>query len=366
MEGLVMNPAFWNNKRVLLTGHTGFKGSWLSLWLQEMGARLVGFSLDPPTDSNLHEIAGVAGGMESIHGDIRDLKQVSDAMEKFRPEIVFHLAAQSIVRRSYQDPVSTYTTNVLGTVNLLEAVRQCDSVAVMVNVTTDKCYENKEWFWGYRENEPMGGHDPYSNSKGCAELVTAAYRSSFFSNSSSPQRNVRVATARAGNSIGGGDWGEDRLIPDMIRAIMDKRPVIIRNPVAIRPWQYVLDPLHGYLTLAEKLWHEGHSFAEGWNFGPGETEVQNVSWIADRMTELWGDGARWELDKNLHAHEARYLKLDSSKARDLLGWKTRFDVAETLQCIVDWYRAYLDKQDMHAVTRKQIQEYAKRLSTVAG
>lgn len=357
-----MNAAFWKNKRVLLTGHTGFKGSWLALWLQEMGAELVGYSLDPPTETNLYEIARVGDGMESILGDIRNLQQLSALMESFRPEIVLHLAAQALVRRSYLDPVETYTTNVIGTVNLLEAVRLCGSVQVVVNITTDKCYQNKEWHWGYRENEPMGGHDPYSSSKGCAELVTSAYRASFFSSSSDSMSDVRVATARAGNCIGGGDWGEDRLIPDMIRAIMEKRSVVIRNPVATRPWQYVLDPLHGYLVLAEKLWQEGSLFAGGWNFGPGDGDVQNVSWIADRMTALWKETARWELDEDQHVHEARYLKLDSSKAKDLLGWETKLDVATTLQCIVDWYQAYLDDQDMQVVTRKQIHDYSALLS----
>lgn len=359
MEGLGMNATFWNGKRVLLTGHTGFKGSWMALWLQEMGAELLGFALEPPTEHNLYDIAHVAEGMASVCGDVRNLWHLSETIQQFRPEIVFHLAAQPLVHRSYADPVETYTTNVIGTVNLLEAVRHCDSVRALVNVTTDKCYQNNEWHWGYRENEPLGGHDPYSNSKGCSELVTAAYRASFFSGADS---QVQVATARAGNAIGGGDWGENRLVPDMIRAIVERRPVVIRSPEATRPWQYVLDPLHGYMMLAEKLWQDGASFAEGWNFGPRDGEAKSVAWIADRLTALWQDGASWEVDADQHPHEARYLKLDSSKARNLLGWEARLDVASTLQRIVEWYRAWLDGRDMRETTRMQIREYTNHLS----
>jgi len=353
-----MNTAFWKNKRVLITGHNGFKGSWLSLWLQEMGSELLGFSLDPPGERNLFEIAKVGQGMQSVHGDICDLKKLSGVMQGFRPDIVLHLAAQPLVRRSYADAVETYTTNVMGTVHLLEAVRRCESVRSLVIVTTDKCYQNREWYWGYRENEALGGHDPYSSSKGCAELVTAAYRSSFFAPKSLPFRDVRVATARAGNCIGGGDWGEDRLIPDMIRSIMTKRPLLIRNPLATRPWQFVLEPLRGYLLLAEKLWEEGHRFAEGWNFGSHETDARPVSWIADQLVRLWGQEAHWTLGTQTQVQEACYLKLDSSKAREMLGWQPRVNISAALQELVFWYQAYLDGEDMAKVTRQQIRSYA--------
>jgi len=296
VENLVINPVFWKSKKVLITGHTGFKGSWLALWLQNLGANVTGYSLQPPTNPNLFEIAHVADKMNSIIGDVRDLKHLISCFAENRPEIIIHMAAQSLVRTSYDDPVETYSTNVMGTVNVLEAVRHTDSVKVIIIVTSDKCYENKEWLWGYRENEPMGGHDPYSNSKGCAELVTSAYRNSYFHVKSS----VAVASTRAGNVIGGGDWAQDRLIPDIVNAFMEKRPVMIRNPNAIRPWQHVLEPLHGYLMLAERLWDKGHTFAEGWNFGPNEQDAKPVSYVVERLAQLWGKDASWNNDAFSH------------------------------------------------------------------
>jgi CDP-glucose 4,6-dehydratase len=357
MESLEVNPSFWQGKKVFITGHTGFKGSWLSLWLQQLGAQVTGYALSPPTQPSLFEVAHVAQGMESIIGDIRDGETLAKAMRVAKPDIVIHMAAQPLVRRSYVDPVETYSTNVMGTVQLLEAVRQTPSVRAVVNVTSDKCYENKEWVWGYRENEPMGGFDPYSNSKGCAELVTSAYRNSFFNPVKYSEHQVALATARAGNVIGGGDWAEDRLIPDILKAISEKRPVIIRNPHAIRPWQHVLEPLSGYLLLAQKLYEEGIGYAEGWNFGPKDEDAQPVQWIVEHLTQQWGDGASWQLDQGDHPHEAHYLKLDCSKAKMRLDWQPRWDLADTLEMIVTWQRAYLAQDDMRLTTLNQISKF---------
>ena len=353
-----MNADFWRGKRVLLTGHTGFKGSWLSLWLQSMGAQVVGYALAPPTQPSLFEVAQVGAGMTSIVGDIRDLAHLRAVFDEHQPEIVFHLAAQALVRYSYSEPVETYATNVMGTVNLLEAVRHSPSVKAVVNVTSDKCYENREWAWGYRENEAMGGYDPYSNSKGCAELVTAAYRQSFFQQSSiNHQPSPAVASGRAGNVIGGGDWAEDRLIPDILRAITENRPVHIRAPHAIRPWQHVLEPLSGYLELAEKLYTDGTDYAEGWNFGPSDEDAKPVQWIVEQLTEAWGDGASWTLDGGDHPHEAHYLKLDCSKAKMRLHWTPRWHLTDTLRAIVEWQRAYQGAADMRKFTLQQIEFY---------
>ena len=357
MEGLVVNRAFWQGKRVLLTGHTGFKGSWLSLWLQFMGAQVVGYALEPPTKPSLFEVAEVGKGMTSIIGDIRDLERLRAVFAEHQPEIVIHMAAQPLVRYSYIEPVETYSTNVMGTVNLLEAVRGADSVKAVVNVTSDKCYENREWVWGYRENEAMGGHDPYSNSKGCAELVTAAYRNSYFHPEKYQQHGVALATARAGNVIGGGDWAEDRLIPDIMRAITQSKPVNIRNPRAIRPWQHVLEPLSGYLLLAQKLYEEGATYAEGWNFGPSDEDAKPVQWIVESLTRTWGEGASWVLDGGDHPHEAHYLKLDCSKAKARLDWHPRWSLDETLGRIVKWHKALREQRDMREITLAQISEY---------
>ena len=350
MEKMVTD--FWKGKKVLVTGHTGFKGSWLCLWLQSLGAEVTGYALAPPSNPSLFEEARVAQGMVSLHGDIRDPEQMNRAMAGFQPEVVIHMAAQSLVRHSYLNPVETYATNVMGTVNVLEAVRQTASVRAAVIVTSDKCYENREWVWGYRENEAMGGYDPYSNSKGCAELVTSAYRQSFFRDGS-----AAVASARAGNVIGGGDWAADRLVPDMVRAVADRRPVPIRNPHAIRPWQHVLEPLSGYLLLAQKLYEDGTAYAEGWNFGPREDDARPVQWIADQFTGLWGEGASWVLDGAEHPHEAHYLKLDCSKARMRLDWQPKWSLETSLRKIVAWQKAHLRNQDMRTFTLEQILEF---------
>jgi CDP-glucose 4,6-dehydratase len=353
-----MNSSFWAGKKVFVTGHTGFKGSWLSLWLQQLGANVTGYALQPPTTPCLFEVAQVAQGMASIIGDIRDGIMLNNAMQKAAPSIVIHMAAQPLVRRSYLNPVDTYSTNVMGTVNLFEAVRQTPSVRAIVNVTTDKCYENKEWVWGYREEEPMGGFDPYSSSKGCAELVTAAYRNSFFNSSKHSEHQVALATARAGNVIGGGDWAEDRLIPDILCAIQACQPVNIRNPQATRPWQHVLEPLSGYLALAEKLCSPaGQKFAEGWNFGPCDDDVRPVHWIVEKLVTAWGDNASWQIIAGQHPHEARHLKLDISKAKARLNWLPQWRLGTALEKIVVWQKAYLRGTDMRDLTIQQINSY---------
>lgn len=351
--GARVQPEFWSGKRVFVTGHTGFKGSWLSLWLQMMGAEVKGFSLQPPTNPSLFDEADVANGMQSEIGDIRDLKILSASITSFSPDILIHMAAQPLVRQSYREPLDTFETNVLGTVNVLEVARACDNLKAIVNVTTDKCYENHEWHWGYRENEAMGGHDPYSASKGCAELVTAAYRSSFFNSNDT----AALASARAGNVIGGGDWAVDRLIPDILRAFEKREPVIIRNPEATRPWQHVLEPLSGYLILAQKLFDEGARFAEAWNFGPLDTDAQPVSSILDNLVAKWGEGARWLIDTDPQPHEAQLLKLDISKAAAKLDWHPRWSLSKALGSIVEWHRNWLDKKDMRAETMEQIRQY---------
>jgi CDP-glucose 4,6-dehydratase len=346
---------FWRERRVLLTGHTGFKGAWLALWLQALGARVTGFSLGVPTEPSLYELARVDDGMQSIEGDVRDPAALAAAFAAARPEVVIHMAAQSLVRRSFREPRLTYEVNVLGTVNLLDAVRRDGDVRVVVNVTSDKCYLNREWEWGYREHEPMGGHDPYSSSKGCAELVTDAFRRSFFD----AEASTRLASARAGNVIGGGDWAEDRLIPDLMRAALEGRAVRVRNPESIRPWQHVLNPLGGYLTLARALW-SSPELAVGWNFGPGEEDARPVGWIVRRMAELWPEQLPWIAEDAPDApapHEARYLKLDSARARAHLGWRPRWDLREGLQATVAWYRALHEGADIAAVTAAQIEMY---------
>lgn len=360
MEDLVMKRPFWKGKKVLVTGHTGFKGSWLSLWLQHLGADVTGYALQPPTNPSLYEVADVGSGMRSIIADIRDGAELAKAMKEASPEVVFHMAAQPLVRYSYSNPVETYSTNVMGTVHLLEAVRQTSAVRAVVNVTSDKCYENREWVWGYRESEPVGGFDPYSNSKGCAELVTAAYRNSFFNPELYSEHRVALATGRAGNVIGGGDWAGDRLIPDIMRAIFESRPVVIRNPHSIRPWQHVLEPLSGYLLLAQKLYEEGIAFAEAWNFGPNEEDAKPVRWIVERLTKQWSEGANWELDAGNHPHEAHFLKLDCSKARMRLSWQARWSLTRALDEIIAWHRACLAGEDMRQETLAQIQKFMDR------
>jgi CDP-glucose 4,6-dehydratase len=344
---------------VLLTGHTGFKGSWLSLWLQSMGAQVVGYALAPPTKPSFFEVANVGKGMTSIVGDIRDLENLRKVFAEHKPEIVIHMAAQALVRYSYIEPVETYSTNVMGTVNLLEAVRSTPSVKAVVNVTSDKCYENREWAWGYRENEAMGGYDPYSNSKGCAELVTSAYRNSYFHPEKYETHGVALASGRAGNVIGGGDWAGDRLIPDIMRAITEGKPVNIRNPHAIRPWQHVLEPLSGYLQLAQNLYEEGPTCAEGWNFGPNDEDAKPVQWIVENLTKDWGEGASWVLDGGNHPHEAHYLKLDCSKAKARLNWHPRWRLETALGAIIEWHRAYRENKDMRELSLMQIGHYVR-------
>lgn len=356
-----MNRSFWKNRRVFLTGHTGFKGSWLSLWLHMLGADVTGYALDPPTKLSLFEQANIANTVRSIRGDIRDYASLHAAIREFRPEIILHLAAQSVVRRSYEDPIETYSSNVMGTVHLFEAVRQLKLPCAIVNVTSDKCYANQEWIWGYRENEPMGGHDPYSNSKGCAELVTAAFQQSFFPPAQFKQHQVALGSARAGNAIGGGDWTSDQLIPDLMRAFLAGTPCLIRNPAAYRPWQFLLEPLRGYLMLAEKLTQDPASFACGWNFGPVDSDAKPVAWIADKLVCAWGQGAAWTQDTASHPHEAHALKLDASKAKTYLGWHPALPLKSALEWIVEWYRVYKSGGDLRKTTEQQIERYESLL-----
>ena len=353
-----MNPEknFWQGKTVLVTGHTGFKGSWMSLWLQQLGADVVGYSLAPPTEPSLFKDARVNEGIQSNEADIRDLSRLQDVIANTKPDVIFHLAAQPLVRYSYDHPIETYETNVMGTVNVLEAARREASVKAVVCITTDKCYENREWVWGYRENEAMGGYDPYSSSKGCSELVISAYRNSYFSSGEGPA----VASVRAGNVIGGGDWAEDRLIPDIVRAMMKNEGVIIRAPKSIRPWQHVLEPLSGYMLLAERLWDEKNSYADAWNFGPNDEDAKPVEWIVERLTQSWGEGAHWELDKDVNPHEAQYLKLDISKVKSLLGYEPRLDLGTTLEWVTQWYKAYHNGDDMRQVTQQQIVQFEEK------
>ncbi|ABM02621.1 CDP-glucose 4,6-dehydratase [Psychromonas ingrahamii 37] len=352
-----MNPSFWKDKRVFITGHTGFKGSWLSLWLQEMGAIVKGYSLSVPTTPSLFEEANVSFGMLSEEGDIRDFLHLRESISLFKPEIVFHMAAQPLVRLSYDEPMETYSTNVMGTVYLLEAVKQVGGVKAVVNITSDKCYENREWIWGYREDEAMGGYDPYSNSKGCAELVASSYRQSFFHKDKYQEHGCALASVRAGNVIGGGDWAADRLIPDMLNAFSTNKSVEIRSPHAIRPWQHVLEPLSGYITIAEHLYEQGPDFAEAWNFGPREEDAKPVQWIVEKLVEQWGDKASWYLSDGEHPHEAHYLKLDCSKAKVRLDWQPVWNLEETLSRIVTWQKAWLEGKDIKQHTLNEIKQY---------
>jgi len=362
LEGVVLNPGFWRGKRVFLTGHTGFKGGWLSLWLQQLGAHLTGYALQPPTRPNLFERASVGSDMRSIIGDVRDGQNLSAVVREAAPEVVIHMAAQPLVRRSYADPVETYSTNVMGTVHLLEAVRHCPSVRAVVNVTTDKCYENREWLWPYRENEAMGGHDPYSSSKGCAELVTTAYRNSYFNAKDSLHRGPALASARAGNVIGGGDWAEDRLLPDIFAAFSRGEPALIRNPHAIRPWQHVLEPLRGYLTLAERLFTQGAEYAQAFNFGPRQDDAQPVERVVRKLVTKWGESAAWRTDQRDHPHEASLLRLDVSKAAHMLAWRPALDLDAALQLTVDWVRAARQGRDLREFTLHQVNEYQVRVA----
>jgi CDP-glucose 4,6-dehydratase len=360
MEDMVTRS--WQGIRVFLTGHTGFKGGWLALWLAGKGATVRGYSLDPPTSPSIFETARVAEAVENIRGDIRDRDALDRAMREFAPELVLHLAAQALVRPSYADPAGTYATNVLGTAHVLESVRNVASVRAVVVVTSDKCYENQEWPWGYRESDRLGGYDPYSSSKACAEIVCAAYRSSFFN---SPEHTgVMLATARSGNVIGGGDWSQDRLIPDLIRGFLASEPVLIRRPNSVRPWQHVLEPLAGYITLAERLLAGKAEYAAAWNFGPFDDDVWPVDRIAETMAKRWGNGASWIADAAPSVHEAGALKLDASKARAELGWRPQLRLNTALEWAVDWYQAWNAGSEMQAFTLKQIEQY-ESLATLA-
>jgi CDP-glucose 4,6-dehydratase len=359
MENMV-RESFWKNKRVLITGNTGFKGSWLSLWLYKLNAKVFGYALKPPTKPNLFEICNLERKIISIFGDIRNLKKLRGIFNKYKPEIVFHMAAQSLVRYSYKEPVETYETNIMGTVNVFEACRYTPSVKVIVNITSDKCYENRNLTRGYRELDPMGGYDPYSSSKGCAEIITTAYLRSYFNPNNYKNRVKVLASVRAGNIIGGGDWGEDRLIPDCIKALLRKKPIVIRNPDAIRPWQFVLDPLYGYLLLAQRLYKDGSKFCGPWNFGPDNKNTKPVKWLVERIIKLWGDKASWIIDEGEHPHEENCLKLNSSKAKLKLGWYSHLDLNSALRKTVDWYKAYIKQVNMSEFTIAQIKGYGKK------
>lgn len=352
----MIDPNFWAGQRVFITGHTGFKGAWMSLLLSQMGAHVFGFALPSESERDLFVVAGVERDVKHVAGDIRDLAALRRVVADAQPTVVIHMAAQALVRLSYEEPVGTYATNVMGTVNLLEAVRHVPGIRSVVVVTSDKCYENAEWPWGYRETDHLGGHDPYSNSKGCAELVTAAYRSSFFRSDTA----ARIASGRAGNVIGGGDWARDRLVPDAIRAFMAGEALRIRNPHAIRPWQHVLDPVIGYLLLAERLATGPGNVEEGWNFGPSTASEVPVETIVNTLVRLWGEGACWEKDGRDQPHEASYLKLDCSKAQLRLGWRPLLDLDNVLRLTTEWYRAYQRGGDMRRVTLSQIAEVLDR------
>ena len=352
LEGKVI-PEFWRNKRVFMTGHTGFKGSWLSLWLQDMGAIVKGYALKAHTTPNLFEEARVAQDMESEIGDIRDIQAINSSITNFEPDLLIHMAAQPLVRLSYKKPVETYETNVMGTINVLEAARQCNELKAVVVITTDKCYENKERFEGYREHEAMGGHDPYSSSKGCCELLISSYRRSFFNQSDS----ALIASARAGNVIGGGDWSEDRLIPDILRALDNSESIVVRNPLSIRPWQHVLEPLSGYLVLAQQLYNQGSQFAQAWNFGPNDQDCKSVEWIVRKMIKKWGSDVSWQRDSNHNLHEAQCLKLDCTKAKKELKWKPKMDLDFALELIISWQKKWLSNENIKEECISQIREY---------
>lgn len=357
LEAVGMNERFWKKKRVLLTGHTGFKGSWLSLWLQQLEAEVVGYALSPPTEPSLFEVAGVGAGMTSIIGDVRDLSALKKLFKDQQPEIVIHMAAQSLVRYSYQEPIETYETNVMGTLNVLESIRCNNSVRAALMVTSDKCYENEGKIESFRENDPMGGHDPYSSSKGCAELLISSYRNSYFASRDSDPPFAAIGSARAGNVIGGGDWATDRLIPDIIRAFQNDKPVQVRNPRAVRPWQHVLEPLSGYLKLVERLYTDGAEYAEAWNFGPPKEDIKPVEWIVEKMAKGWGNNASWAFEGGDHPYEANLLMLDSTKARARLSWQPQWGLEEALARVIEWHKRELAGSDLKRMCLKQIHDY---------
>jgi CDP-glucose 4,6-dehydratase len=368
MEDMV--NTFWNDRKVFLTGHTGFKGSWLALWLEQLGADVMGYALPPPTSPSLFAMADVAQNMTAVIGDLADLETMKAALARHQPEIVFHLAAQSLVRASYQDPIRTYETNVLGTARLLEAIRSCPSVRAVVVITTDKVYENQEWVWAYRENDPLGGRDPYSNSKACAELVTRAYRDSFFPPARYAEHRVAIASARAGNVIGGGDWASDRLIVDIVRAFSSGETLRIRNPNATRPWQHVLEPLRGYLTLGQTLFEHGTKFSGAWNFGPRYEDAKSVQWIVEHLSGRWAAlssaaSPLWKVDDGSHPHEANMLKLDWTHASQELGWQPALSLAKALDLTLDWYRDVQAGQDARQKCISQLKSYERELPPIS-
>ncbi|HAK60576.1 MAG TPA: CDP-glucose 4,6-dehydratase [Nitrospiraceae bacterium] len=349
---------FYSGKRVFITGHTGFKGSWLCLWLHLLGAEVTGYALNPPTEPNLFELCKIDNLVNSIIRDVRDLADLNGTMAAAKPEIVIHMAAQPLVRDSYKIPVETYAINVMGAVNLFDAVRNCNTVKAVINVTTDKVYENREWIWGYRESEPLGGYDPYASSKACSELVTSAYKNSYFNPADHEKHGVGIASVRAGNVIGGGDWATDRLIPDCIRSMLEGAQIVIRNPHAVRPWQHVLDPLSGYLMLAQKLVQDGPLFSDAWNFGPDDSDAKPVAWLVKKLCTKWGRGATYAVDKGAHPHESHYLKLDSSKAKSQLGWQPRWNLEKAVDSIIEWTLAYQNSGNLKEICLEQIKEYS--------
>ena len=363
MEDMVKTT--WDNRRVYMTGHTGFKGSWMSLWLASLGVKIHGYALPPESEPNLFGVAHISECIEHEEGDIRNLAQMESSVAAFKPEVVFHLAAQPLVRRSYASPIETYSTNVMGTAHVLDIIRRVPSVRAVVIITSDKCYENREWLWGYREQDRLGGFDPYSNSKACAELVTEAYRNSYFPAARFAEHKVAIASARAGNVIGGGDWAEDRLIPDLVRGFLSGNPAAIRNPKAIRPWQHVLEPLAGYIALAEHLLQDGGKFGGAWNFGPGEEDAWTVGRIADALAGMWGSDVKWVHDAAENPHEAGYLKLDASKARLMLGWRPVLPIEQALRWVSDWVMSWRQGENMQAFSLRQIAEYQARLRKLA-
>lgn len=359
LENLVSSN-FWRGKRVCITGHTGFKGSWLCLWLHMLGADVLGYSNGPVTQPNLFELLSLGDSVTNINGDILDYIHFSKIIAEFSPQIVIHMAAQSLVREGYRSPLQTYAVNCMGTANVLEACRYVDGLQVILIVTSDKCYENREWVWGYRENEPLGGIDPYSSSKACSELITQSYRESFFSRKNDDEHGVAIATVRAGNVIGGGDWSEDRLVPDCIRAFMNKEQIVIRNPYAIRPWQYVLDPLHGYLMLIERLFVDGPKFNGSWNFGPDEDDAQEVRWIVEKFCDTMNHTPWYAISGDEHPREALFLKLDCAKAKSLLKWKPKMKLSESIDEIVYWAKSYLTGKDTRHISIEQINRFISK------
>ena len=357
---MVINSNFWKNKKVLLTGHTGFKGSWLSIWLKKLEVELIGFSKDIPTEPSLFKLAEVSENMISIIGDIKNFSLIQKTIQENQPDIIIHMAAQSLVRKSYEDPLETFSTNIMGTVNVLEAIKMSEKTRVVINVTSDKCYENNGMEEKFSENSPMGGYDPYSSSKGCSELITSAFKNSFYNSKKFDSHKVALSTVRAGNVIGGGDWAKDRLIPDIIDSISKKIPTQIRNTNSVRPWQFVLEPLNGYLLLAERMWEKGNKFSEAWNFGPNDESCKSVKWILEKISKEWGEKFFWEEDHKENPHETSILKLDCKKAKERLGWETKLNINEALEWTINWYKKFLENSNIKEYTKKQIEEFESR------